>query len=150
MNCYTRRMGAPAAALIGLAVALVPTSAVATGGVAGGGCISSIQIVDAASGRARIMSQTIPVASPGPNDVDATGPVRLTASDVAQVCAINLSGGIHRMSIKLLDAEPGSNGPPVIAETTVELGHFQSACLSVPGANRPAGQVAGLVIHTRQ
>jgi hypothetical protein len=148
MNCYTRRMGAAAAALIGLAVALAPPSAVAAG-IPGGGCISSIQIVDAASGQARIMSQTIPVASPGPHEVDATGPVRLTASDVAQVCAINLSGDIHRMSIKLLDAEPGSNGPTVIAEKTVELGSFQSACLNVPGANRPAGQVAGLVVHTR-
>jgi hypothetical protein len=148
MNCYTRKMGA-AAALIGLAVALVPSYAVAIG-VGGGGCISTIQIVDAASGQARIMSQSIPVASPGPSDVDAAGPVRLTASDVAQVCAINLSSDIHRMSIKLLDAEPGSNGPAVIAEKTVELGQFQSACLSVPGANRPAGQVAGLLIHTRQ
>jgi len=144
-----RTMGGGVTILIGLAVASVSLPAVAIG-VSGGGCISSIQIVDAASGRARIMSQTIAVSSHGQTDVDATGPVRLTASDVAQVCAMNLSTDIHHMNIRLLDAEPGSNGPVVIAEKTVDLGQFQSACLSVPGANRPPGQVAGLVLHSQQ
>src|SRR5438045_1318299 len=100
MKCHTRTMAASVTALIGLAGALASLPAVAIG-VSGGGCISSIQIVDAISGQARIMSQTIPVDSHGQTNVDAAGPVRLTTADVAQVCAINLSADIHHMNIKL-------------------------------------------------